>query len=361
MKPTQALHEAGQSLWLDNITRTLLDEGILARYLAEDAVTGLTSNPTIFDKAIRNGTDYDADIAAGKAAGASDEEVFFELALTDLRRAAGLFAPVHVRTSGVDGWVSLEVSPLLAHDTRRTVDQAAGLHRQAGLDNLFIKIPGTAEGLPAIEECIYSGVPVNVTLLFSAEQYQAAAEAYLRGVERRIRAGLNPAVGSVASVFVSRWDAAVAGRVPSELRNRLGIAVAKRAYRAYRELLDSPRWWRLANEGTPAQRLLWASTSVKDPGAPDVLYVEALAAPFTVDTMPDQTLEAFADHGTAGQLLSPDGGDAGQVITAFARAGVDTVSLASELQRQGTEAFVSSWQDLLAQIGTRHRQLSCTG
>ena len=268
MKPTQALHEAGQSLWLDNITRALLDEGILARYVDEYSVTGLTSNPTIFDKAIRDGTAYDADIAARKASGASDEEVFFELALADLRRAAELFAPVHARTDTVDGWVSLEVSPMLAHDTPRTVDQAEGLHRRAALDNLFIKIPGTPEGLPAIEECICAAVPVNVTLLFSAGQYQAAAEAYLRGVERRIQAGRNPAVASVASLFVSRWDTAVAGRVPGELRDRLGIAVARQAYRAYRALLDSPRWLRLANEGARAQRLLWASTSVKDPASP---------------------------------------------------------------------------------------------
>ena len=279
MKPTQALHEAGQSLWLDNITRALLDEGILARYVDEYSVTGLTSNPTIFDKAIKDGTAYDADIAARKASGASDEEVFFELALADLRRAAGLFAPVHARTDTVDGWVSLEVSPLLARDTPRTVDQAEGLHRRAALNNLFIKIPGTPEGLPAIEECICAAVPVNVTLLFSAEQYQAAAEAYLRGVERRIQAGRNPAVASVASLFVSRWDTAVASRVPGELRDRLGIAVARQAYRAYRELLDSPRWLRLANEGARAQRLLWASTSVKDPEAPDVLYVESAGRP----------------------------------------------------------------------------------
>ncbi len=360
MKPTQALHEAGQSLWLDNITRALLDQGILARYVAEYSVTGLTSNPTIFDKAIKDGTAYDADIAVRKASGASDEQVFFDLALADLRRAADLFAPVHARTDGVDGWVSLEVSPLLVHDTPRTVDQARGLYRQAALDNLFIKIPGTPEGLPAIEECIYAAVPANVTLLFSAEQYQAAADTYLRGVERRIQAGLNPAVGSVASLFVSRWDAAVAGRVPGELRDRLGIAVAKRAYRAYRELLDSPRWGRLANEGARAQRLLWASTSVKDPRASDVLYVEALASPFTVDTMPDATLEAFADHGTVGELLPADGGDADQVIAAFTQVGIDTASLAAELQRQGAEAFVASWRDLLARIGAQREQLART-
>ena len=361
MKPTQELHDAGQSIWLDNITRTLLNDGILARYIAEYSVTGLTSNPTIFDRAIETGTDYDDDITARKATGASDEEVFFDLAVTDLRRAADLFAPAHGRTDGVDGWVSLEVSPLLARNTRSTIDEAVALYRRAARGNLFIKIPGTAEGLPAIEESIYRGVPVNVTLLFSAEHYQDAAGAYLRGVERRIMAGKNPVVGSVASVFVSRWDKAVAGRAPAELRDRLGIAVAKRAYRAYRELLDSPRWQRLANEGARPQRLLWASTSTKDPQAPDVLYVTDLAAPFTVDTMPDQTLEAFADHGKVGEFLPADGGDADEVITAFGNAGIDVGSLAGELQRKGADAFVASWQDLLARIGSRHEQLSATG
>ncbi|MEU6011759.1 transaldolase [Streptomyces sp. NPDC047453] len=361
MKPTQALHEAGQSIWLDNITRALLDEGTLGRYIAEYSVTGLTSNPTIFDKAIEGGRDYDADIADRKAAGATDEEVFFELAVADLRRAADLFAPIHDRTDGVDGWVSLEVSPLLAHDTSSTIDEARTLHRRAERDNLFIKIPGTAEGLPAIEECIYSGVPVNVTLLFSAEQYQAAAEAYLRGLERRVTDGLDPAVGSVASLFVSRWDKAVAGRVPEELRDRLGIAAARQAYRAYRELLDSPRWERLANEGARPQRLLWASTSVKDPEAPDVLYVAALAAPFTVNTMPDKTLEAFADHGKVGERLPADGGDSEEVIARFAKAGIDAGSLAGELQREGADAFVTSWKDLLDRIGARHKQLSGAG
>jgi transaldolase len=358
MKPTQALHDAGQSLWLDNITRTLLDQGTLARYIAEYSVTGLTSNPTIFDKAIKDGADYDADIAAGKAAGASDEDVFFKLALADLSRAAGLFAPVHARTDRVDGWVSLEVSPLLAHDTKSTVDQAGSLHRRAALDNLFIKIPGTPEGAPAIEECIYAGVPVNVTLLFSAEQYRAAADAYLRGVERRIQAGRDPVVASVASLFVSRWDVAVADRVPADLRDRLGIAVSGQVYRAYRELLDSPRWGRLANAGARAQRLLWASTSDKDPKASDVIYVAALAAPFTVNTMPDQTLEAFADHGQVGDLMPADGGDADQVIAAFTRAGIDVAALAGDLQRQGADGFVASWRDLLARIGARHEQLS---
>ncbi|MDR0344571.1 MAG: transaldolase [Nocardiopsaceae bacterium] len=361
MKPTRALHEAGQSIWLDNITRALLDKGTLDRYIAEYSVTGLTSNPTIFDKAIEGGHDYDADIAERKSTGASDEEVFFELALADLRRAADLFAPSHDRTDGVDGWVSLEVSPLLAHDTGSTIDEARALHGKAARDNLFIKIPGTPEGLPAIEECIYSGVPVNVTLLFSAEQYQAAAGAYLRGVERRIADGLDPAVGSVASLFVSRWDKAVAGQVPEELRDQLGIAVARQAYRAYRGLLDSPRWERLANEGARPQRLLWASTSVKDPEAPDVLYVAALAAPFTINTMPDKTLAAFADHGKTGELMPADGGDSDEVIAAFAKAGIDATSLADELQRDGADAFVTSWKGLLDRIGSRHEQLSGAG
>lgn len=357
MKRTQALHDAGQSIWLDNVTRTLLDRGILDRYIARYSVTGLTSNPTILDNAIKEGTDYDADIAARKATGASDEEVVFELALADLRRAADKFAPIYARTDGVDGWVSLEVSPLLAHNAQSTIEEATALCRKGARGNLFIKIPGTAESLPAIEECIYSRVPVNVTLLFSAEQYEAAAEAYLRGVERRIQAGKNPAVASVASLFVSRWDKAVAGRVPEELRDRLGIAVAKQAYRAYRELLDSPRWGRLANEGARPQRLLWASTSVKDPKAPDVLYVNALAAPLTVNTMPEHTLEAFADHGEVGELLPADGGDADEVIAAFAKADIDTESLADELQQDGAEAFVASWKDLLARVGSRHEQL----
>jgi len=361
MKPTQALHDAGQSIWLDNITRALIDEGTLTRYIGEYSVTGLTSNPTIFDKAIEGGHDYDADIADRKTAGATDEDVFFELAVADLRRAADLFADIHARTDGVDGWVSLEVSPLLAHDAGSTIDEASALHRKAARDNLFIKIPGNCEGLPAIEECIYAGVPVNVTLLFSAEQYQAAAEAYLRGVERRVSDGLDPAVDSVASLFVSRWDKAVAVQVPEELRDQLGIAVARQAYRAYRDLLDSARWERLASEGARPQRLLWASTSVKDPEAPDLLYVAALAAPFTINTMPDQTLEAFADHGNVGELLPSHDRGSDQVVAAFAKAGIDVSSLADRLQREGADTFVTAWKDLLDRIGSRHKQLSGAG
>ena len=358
MKPTQQLHEAGQSLWLDNITRNLLDSGTLERYIAQDSITGLTSNPTIFDKAIEAGADYDQDIAAGKRAGTDDEEVFFDLALADLRRAADLFAPVHARTDGVDGWVSLEVSPLLARDTAATLEQAKALHARSGRANIFIKIPGTPEGLPAIEECIFAGVPINVTLLFSAEQYQAAAEAYLRGIERRVAAGLNPVVASVASVFVSRWDKAVAGRVPGHLEDWLGIAVSTLAYRAYRTLLDSPRWGRLANEGARAQRLLWASTSTKNPAAPDTLYVQALAAPFTINTMPEATLSAFGDHGQLGDLASSKAWAAKQALSSFAEVGIDHQELAGQLQQEGAESFDASWKSLLASIGAKGDKLA---
>src|SRR5689334_15868449 len=325
MKATQALHDIGQSLWLDNITRDLLNSGTLKRYIDELSVTGLTSNPTIFDHAIKNSTTYDSDISRNAGAAKSAEDLFLDLALADLTRAAELFQPTFARTDGVDGWVSLEVSPLLAHDTKRTLAAAQDLHRRAGKPNLFIKIPGTPEGLPAIEAAIFAGVPINVTLLFSCEQYVAAAEAYLRGVERRIEAGLNPAVASVASLFVSRWDVAVGGKVPGELSNRLGIAVAKRAYRAYRELLGSARF----------QRLLWASTGTKDPKASDTLYVKALAAPFTVNTMPENTLHAFAEHGELGAALDADGGDCEAVLGGFAKAGIDVQALAARLQDEG--------------------------
>jgi transaldolase len=349
MKPTVRLHELGQSLWLDNITRTILDDGTLQRHIDELSLTGLTSNPTIFDKAIGAGHAYDAQIAELREQGPEGEDLFFELALTDLRRAARLFEPVNERTDDVDGWVSLEVSPLLADDARATIAQARELHARAAC-NIFIKIPGTGAGRTAIEESILAGVPVNVTLLFSAEHYLDSADAYMRGIERRIEAGLDPFVPSVASLFVSRWDVAVAEEVPAELRNRLGIAVGKRTYRAYRELLDSERWQRLANEGARPQRLLWASTGTKDPGASDVLYVEALASPFTVNTMPEKTLLAFADHGEVGDPLPADGGDAEETLSAFAEAGIDTDALAERLQREGAETFVASWRDLLGTI-----------
>jgi transaldolase len=353
MKPTKRLHDLGQSLWIDNITRDLLNDGTLQRYIDEFAVTGLTSNPTIFDHAIGKSADYDSDISQGASRAKSREDLFFDLALADLSRAADLFQPIFARTDGVDGYVSLEVSPSLAYDTQRSLAAARDLHRRAGKPNLFIKIPGTAEGLPAIEAAIFAGIPINVTLLFSREQYLAAAEAYLRGVERRIDAGLNPAVASVASLFISRWDVAVSGKVPAELTNRLGIAIAQRTYRAYDELLASARFQRAANSGARAQRLLWASTGTKDPKASDILYVKALAAPFTVNTMPDGTLKAFADHGEVGEVLRPDGGECEKTLADFAKAGIDIDALASRLQKEGAESFVKSWNDLMACIESK--------
>jgi transaldolase len=353
MNPTGKLHDLGQSIWLDNITRDLLTNGTLQRYIDELSVTGLTSNPTIFDHAISNSATYDGPIRSAVRTGRSGEDLFFDLALQDLTEAADLFRPVFERTGGVDGWVSLEVSPLLAHDTASTRAAAKALHERAARRNLFIKIPGTPEGLPAIEEAIFAGVPINVTLLFSREQYVAAAEAYLRGIERRIAAGLKPDVGSVASVFISRWDVAVAGKVPAALTNQLGIAIAQRIYKAYNDLLGSPRWRRAANAGARAQRLLWASTGTKDPKASDVLYVKSLAAPFTVNTMPEGTLNAFADHGETGGILAADGGDAEAMLAKFAAAGIDIDALAAKLQDEGAKAFVASWIDLMSRLDAK--------
>ena len=353
MKATQTLHDLGQSLWLDNITRDLLDRGTLRSYIGELSVTGLTSNPTIFDHAIRKGDAYDVAIHRKTDEGKAGEPLFLELALEDLTRAADLFRPIHDATAGVDGWVSLEVSPLLVDDAGGTIREVARLHGRAGRANIFIKIPGTGSGLKAIEESIFAGVPVNVTLLFSREQYVAAAEAYMRGIERRIAGGLDPKVSSVASLFVSRWDVAVKDKVAGELRNRLGIAVARRTYKAYRDLLASPRWQKLAGAGARTQRLLWASTGTKDPGAPDTLYVEALAAPDTINTMPDKTLLAFADHGRVNGVMPIDGGDADAVLAAFTRAGVDNAALAARLQREGAQSFAKSWQELMDCIATK--------
>jgi len=353
MKAAHILHDLGQSLWLDNITRNLLKTGMLRRYIEELSVTGLTSNPTIFDHAIKNSTDYDDAIKSRLAEGKSGEKLFFELALEDLTQAADLLRPVYDRTCGVDGWVSLEVSPLLAHDTKSTIAVAKELHARAGRPNLLIKIPGTPEGLPAIEEAIFAGVPVNVTLLFSDEQYLAAADAFMRGVERRINAGLPPDVGSVASVFISRWDVAVTGKVPVTLNNQLGIAVAKRTYKAYLDVLRSPRWMRAYNAGARPQRLLWASTGTKDPKASATLYIKALAAPFTVNTMPEGTLKALAEHGVVGETMSADGGDCEQVLARFAGAKIDVHALATQLQDEGAKSFVNSWNDLMGVIGSK--------
>jgi transaldolase len=357
MKATRILHDLGQSLWLDNITRNLLNTGVLRRYIDELSVTGLTSNPTIFDHAIKNSRDYDDAIKRKLAEGKSGEKLFFELALDDLRQAADLFRPIYDRTAGVDGWVSLEVSPLLAHDTKSTIAEAKELHAQARCPNLFIKIPGTPEGLPAIEEAIFAGVPVNVTLLFSGDQYLAAANAFMRGIERRIEAGLRPDIASVASIFISRWDVAVTGKVPKALKDRLGIAVAKQAYKAYLGLLSSPRWMRAYNAGARPQRLLWASTGTKDPEASDVLYVKSLAAPFTVNTMPEGTLKALADHGDVGATLPADGGDADPELARFADAKIDVAALSRQLQDEGAKSFVKSWNDLMDVIGSKSEAL----
>src|SRR5215472_2621802 len=360
MKATRILHDLGQSLWLDNITRNLLNTGVLRRYIDEYSVTGLTSNPTIFDHAIKNSRDYDDAIKSKLAEGKSGEKLFFELALDDLRQAADLFRPVYDRTCGVDGWVSLEVSPLLAHDTQSTIAEAKELHAQAGRPNLFIKIPGTPEGLPAIEEAIFAGVPINVTLLFSEDQYLAAANAFMRGIERRIEAGLRPDVASVASIFISRWDVAVTGKVPQALNDRLGIAIAKRTYKAYLGLLSSPRWMRAYNAGARPQRLLWASTGTKDPEASDVLYVKSLAAPFTVNTMPEGTLKALADHGDVGATLPADGGDCEQRLAEFAKAGIDIYALAAQLQDEGAKSFVKSWNELMGVIESKSASIQKT-
>jgi transaldolase len=354
MKTTQKLHEIGQSLWLDNITRGLLTSGTLQRCIQELSITGLTSNPTIFDHAIKNSHDYDDAISQKIKEGKSGEALFFELAIEDLRQAADLFRPTHDRTDGVDGWVSLEVSPLLARNTAGTLAAAKALYARAERPNLFIKIPGTSEGLPAIEESIFAGVPINVTLLFSGKQYVAAAEAYLRGVERRIVAGLNPDVGSVASLFVSRWDVAVADKTPEALHNKLGIAIAGEAYERYRALLDSPRWQRILNAGARSQRLLWASTGTKDPKASDILYVQALARPFTVNTMPEATLKALADHEEFGEALPVQ---AGEVLAEFAKAGIDTDAVATQLLGEGVASFTKSWNDLLDCIASKSEAL----
>ncbi|QOY61672.1 transaldolase [Lysobacter sp. H21R4] len=358
MKTTRKLHDMGQSLWLDNISRTILDDGTLARYIADFSVTGLTSNPSIFNEAVGGSDAYDEGMRTKAGEGKSGEALFMELALEDLRRAADLFRPVHDATDGVDGWVSMEVSPLLAADTAGSIAAAQAIHEQGDRPNLFVKIPGTPEGVPAIEESIFAGVPVNVTLLFSTAQYLAVAEAYMRGLERRLEAGLDARVASVASLFVSRWDRAVADKVPEEMHNMLGIAVARQTYKAYRELLESPRWQKLASRGAQPQRMLWASTGTKDPKAPDTLYIEALAAPDTINTVPEKTLHAFADHGQLSGAMALDGGDSEAVLQRFSAAGVNIPALADRLQVEGAEAFVKSWKELLHTIESHSRALA---
>ena len=361
MNKTKLLHDLGQSLWLDNITRDILDNGTLRGYIDDFSVTGLTSNPTIFDEAIGGTNAYDAGILEKAEAGKSGEELFIELALEDLRRAADLFRPAFNATQGVDGWVSMEVSPLLAADTKGSIAAAKQIHAQAGRPNLFVKIPGTPEGIPAIEEAIFAGVPINVTLLFSCEQYLAAAEAYLRGIERRIEAGLDPKIESVASVFVSRWDKAVADKVPADLRNKLGIAIGQRTYRAYCDMLASDRWQKLVKQGAHPQRLLWASTGTKDPNASDTLYVEALAAPDTIDTIPEKTLKAYADHAAPPRAMAKDGGDGEAMLARFAQAGIAIDAVAKQLQVEGAASFVKSWKELLDRIADKTHTLANAG
>jgi transaldolase len=361
MNATKALHDAGQSLWLDNITRELLTSGTLRRYIDEFSVTGLTSNPTIFYNAIKDSTAYDAAIGNLAEQGKSGEDLFFDLAIEDLTAAADLLRPIFDQTCGEDGWVSLEVSPLLAHDTEATLAAAKELHARAGRPNLFIKIPGTKEGLPAIEEAIVAGVPINVTLLFSREHYLAAAQAYLRGLERRVAMGLAPDIASVASVFISRWDTAVASKVPDTHSNQLGIAIGKHTYKAYLDLMASPRWQRMFNAGARPQRLLMASTGTKDPKVSDVLYIEALAAPLTINTMPEDTLRAFADHGRTGPVLPADGGDCEAVLTGFTKTGVDIDALGERLQDEGTASFIKSWNELIEVVASKNTALSRIG
>ena len=358
MNKTRELHKLGQSLWLDNITRGLLDSGGLHSYIEKFSITGLTSNPTIFDEAIANENAYDEGIREKSRSGKYGEALFTELALEDLRRAADLFRPTFDATQGADGWVSMEISPLLAGNTQGSIAAAARIHQQANRPNLYVKIPGTPEGIAAIEESIFAGVPINVTLLFSREQYLAAADAYLRGIERRIASGREPRVASVASLFVSRWDKAVSEKVPPELRNKLGIAIAQRTYRAYRELLASARWKQLAAAGARPQRLLWASTGTKDPSASDTLYVEALAAPDTINTIPEKTLKAFADHGAIHGVMAWDGDDAEPMLARFADAGIDVDALAVQLQHDGAKSFVKSWQELLKRIADKSATLA---
>ena len=360
MSNTKSLHDLGQSLWLDNITREILDNGTLRRYVEQFSVTGLTSNPTIFDEAIGKTAAYDKGIRQKAQAGMSGENLFVELALEDLRRAADIFRPEFDRTQGIDGWVSMEVSPLLANETKGTIDAALRIHKQAGRPNLYVKIPGTAAGVPAIEAAIFAGVPVNVTLLFSREQYLSVADAYMRGIERRIAAGLDPRINSVASLFVSRWDRAVADKVPADLANRLGIAIMQRSYRAHCELLAGKRWKDLEAKGARKQRMLWASTGVKDPKAPAALYVEALAAPDTIDTMPEKTLLAFAEKGSVKAVMAKDGADAEQVLGRFAKAGIDVDALAAQLQVEGAASFVKSWNDLMQRIKDKSAALATT-
>jgi transaldolase len=350
MNATSKLQELGQSLWLDNISRNMIDTGLLQTYISDFSITGLTSNPSIFTKAVAGGSDYDAQIASERATGATPEEIVLRLMVQDLRRAADLFAPIHKATSGKDGWVSIEVSPYLINDAKGSLEWAQRLHAQMDRANAFVKIPGTQQGAVAIEEAIFQGIAINVTLLFSRDQYVAVAEAYMRGIERRIDGGLDPKVRSVASVFVSRWDAAAAKQGRADLRNRLGLAVAADVWDAYQSILASERWQTLAKAGAMPQTLLWASTGVKDPEADDTLYITALAAPETINTMPDATLRAFADHGAVGKGGTLDREAGAKLRRVATEGGLDLDALAGKLQVDGGDAFVTAWDELLKRV-----------
>lgn len=350
------LHRQGVSLWLDNITRKMLDNGVLQQYITEFSVTGLTSNPSIFEAAIAKTGDYDEAIRKGSNDGLSDEEVFFNLAIEDIQRAADLFLPAYKATNGLDGYVSIEVSPLLAFDAENTIKAAKAIHDKVNRPNVFIKIPGTRQGLRAIERSIAEGIPINVTLLFSAEQYEAAANAYLKGVESRIEKGLNPDIRSVASVFISRWDKAVADKTPDGLKNKLGLAVSHKIYYSYLIFLGSQRIHKAMNSGVMPQRLLWASTGTKDPNASDILYVKNLVVPYTVNTIPENTLHAFADHGDSSQLMPGNIIEAEEIISQFKDLSVDYFQLAEQLQSEGAEAFRKSWYNLLESIALKRKQ-----
>jgi transaldolase len=348
LNPAQRLHALGQSLWLDSISRLMLRSGALARYVSELAVTGLTSNPTILGHAMAAGSDYDHSLARLVDAGVTDaQDLVYSLALEDLAEAAALFRPAWERTAGVDGYVSLEVPPDVAYDAQATIALARRLHDQAGFPNLLVKIPGTPPGLTAMEETITAGIGVNVTLLFSDTHYLRTADAYLRALERRRAAGLDLNVPSVASVFISRWDAAADPLLPPALHGRLGLAMAQKTYSSHLQLLSDKRWQTLAEAGARPQRVLWASTSTKDPDLPDSYYLGRLAAPDTIDTVPEKTLLAFADHGDPDQRLAPDYAAAERTISAIADAGVDVDILAERLQRQGAGAFGADWAALL--------------
>jgi transaldolase len=354
VNPARQLHEAGQSLWLDSINRAMLGSGDLARYVDQLAVTGLTSNPTILGHAMAASHDYEGSLRALLAQGVSGpQDLVYAAAFEDLGQAANLFRPAWQASGGEDGYVSVEVPPDLAYDAPATVALARHLHAMAGFPNLLVKVPGTPQGLTVLEELVDAGIGVNVTLLFSDTHYLRTAEAYMRALERRLARGEDLAVPSVASVFVSRWDKAADSLLPKPLHGRLGVAMAQKVYSSYQSLLASDRWRDLEAGGARPQRVLWASTSAKDPALPDTYYVEKLASPGTINTMPEKTLIAFADHGTVGEMLRDDYASGEETVAEVAAKGVDVDALGESLQRQGARAFSADWSALLDAIAAK--------